>query len=237
MPRELSPSEEREFAAYMALGSVEDVRSKLGKLPKAQSEAAESRKRIGELEKELAEANAGKPKEGAVVLEGDEATAYTALKAAGVTLKQASDGLKERDTLKAEVAARQRRDALVGFARAEGWAEPEAAADALLDSSTFAVLEVKPREQEVEISRGNREKRTFGFVSVDGADKRLGEWVQEKSPVLHAAFANGSGNTKGGSQGLPAPDQRGSGGGNTSKAPTPEQVRAATRKTVDYTSL
>jgi hypothetical protein len=181
MPRELSSSEEREYDGYRTLGAVEDVRARLGKLTRVQSDFKELKTRADALEKENGELKAKVP-DGAVVLTGDEAKAYEAIQAAG-GLKEANKRLEGFEELKAKDAKRTREDALAEAAEAEGW-NAKTAVKALTRDAEFGGLpfEVKEVEREVQ-ANGKPEKRTVkaGFVTVNDKSIPLGEWVQKNA--------------------------------------------------------
>lgn len=215
MPRELSPSEEREYSAYLALGPLEDVRARLGKLPKVQEEAKQRRERIEALEKENGEVKAKVP-EGAVVLTGDEATAYTALHTAGKTLKSLSDDQGELETLRKKDAARSREDGWRKAAKAEGY-DPDKAINAFGKLAGFGDLPFEVKKAKVEFTNGAKKEEKeddFGFVTVDGKTVRLGEYLQQNADFLIPGLKpSGNGGTTVDAGRREVPDQRGGGGG------------------------
>lgn len=192
---EITDVQAREYANYQALGTPEDIRKAQGDLEKVKKEAAERREANAALKTEN-EALKAKVPDGAVILTGDEATAYEAVKEAG-GLKAASDGLKERDELKKKEAAREHADAWRAAIQGEGWADVDGAFTALQRMKDFDVLKPELRETDVEVSPGKTEKRKIGFVTPEGGTaKRAGEWLKEVNPLLHtavsAAKANGT---------------------------------------------
>lgn len=233
MPRELSASEEREFDEYRRLGALEDVRSRLGKLPKVQSEAKQHRERIDALEKEN-EALKAKAPDGAVVLTGDDAAAHKAITESGMTLKQVQDGLKERDDLKAEKQRRDREDVVRSVAKAEGL-DPDNTVKAFAnlagaDTLSFETGEVKPE--------GKTEKVPAGFVvKADGTKSRLSEWISAEHPYLN--LASSGTDSRSGTQGnggvREIPPLRGNSSSQSSEKKTVEDYGRSVTSTADYT--
>lgn len=198
MPRELSASEEREYNGYQALGTVEDVKARLGKLPKVQEEATERRKRIEALEKENADLKAKVP-DGAVVLAGDDAKAYAEIVAAGKTLKDFAADTKRLSELETKDAAREREDSVRKAAKAEGL-DPDRAVKAFANLAGADALTFEDGEVQVQ---GKQDKQPAGFVTVDGKKLRLGEWLASEHPYLNLAAQNGAGGNGGGVREVP----------------------------------
>lgn len=232
MPRELSPSEEREFAAYQALGPLEDVRAKLGKLPKVQSEAAEQRKKVTELETENAGLKAKMP-EGAVVLTGDEAKAYAAVQQSGKTLKGLNDDLGELDGLRKKDEARTREDAWRKAAKAEDF-DPDRAVKALGKLEGFAALPFEVKTETVKDAKGERTDEV-GYVTVDGKSVRLAKYLQEHADFLIPGLTNGNGQGKSDAGKRELPEMRGGGAGSRAGPLTEDDYRKSADKTVKYT--
>jgi hypothetical protein len=198
MPRELSPSEEREYDDYRSLGPASEVRSRVGKLAKVQAEAAESRKRIEALEKENETLKAKAP-DGAVVLTGEDAKAYEAASAAHGGIAGLAKKAERTEALEAEAAKRGREDGLADAGEAEGW-DRKNTVKALTRDAEFAALpfEVREVEREVQSGTGKTEKRTVraGFVTVEGRAVPLAEWVQKHAEHILPGLTGGNGNAQ-----------------------------------------
>ena len=215
MPRELSDSESREYQAYRDLGALEDVQTALRRGKKAQEEAAEKRKALDAATARIADLEARVPKDGEVVLSGDDAAAFTAIKAAGKTLKALDEDLKGYEELKGKDARRDRADGLRAAAKAEGWNE-DATVELLEDIPALSALSLHLVDEEVNVGTEvapDKRKMKVGYVEVEGKRVRLGEYVAENKPVILGSLVptgNGSAPKEGGKQ-APAPYQRGSG--------------------------
>lgn len=194
---EITDSQHREYAQYQALGTPEEIKKTQGDLEKAKKEGAERRTENAALKTEN-EALKAKVPDGAVILTGDEAAAYAAVQTAGLTLAQVDAGLKERDTLKAAVAAREHEDAWRETIKGEGWADVDGALKALSGMKDFEALRPELMETEVEVTangKTERVKKKVGFVTPEGGTaKRAGEWLKEVNPLLHTAVSASKGN-------------------------------------------
>jgi hypothetical protein len=234
MPRELSSSEEREYDGYRTLGAVEDVRARLGKLTRVQSDFKELKTRADALEKENGELKAKVP-EGAVVLTGEDAKAYEAIQAAG-GLKEASKRLESFEELRKKDERRTREDGLGDAGETEGW-DRKATVKALSRDSEFAGLpfEVKEETREIE-SGGKKEKRTVkvGYVTVDGKQVPLSDWVQKNADHILPVLTGGNGgrNDGGGREYIPQGGRSLPQGG---VKKTDEDFAKATDATANYT--
>lgn len=240
MPRELSPSEEREYSGYLALGPLEDVKSKLGKFPQIQAENGTKRKRIEELEKENGELKAKVP-DGAVILTGEDAKKYTAAATEHGGLDGIVAKVAKTAELEAKDAKRTREDAIRQAAKAESW-DPDVTAAALSRDVEFAALsfEVRDTQREVKGANGQPTKETVkvGFVTLpDGKAVPLADWVASNAahltPSLTAGAASaGSNGSVGGREHV---EQRGRGGSEVATVKTQEDHRKAVESTANYT--
>lgn len=207
---------------------------------------AEVTKKIADLERDnqkqrgeidgLKEKAKGLPAEGSVVIPpGEDATEYTAWKALGVKAADVEKITKERDELAAKDATRTRQDILTAASPTEGWNEN--APKALLKLAGFDAVELTAGEVTVErVNAGKKEnvKAPTAFVTVDGKQIRISEWLAKEAPEfvpLLTAQANGNGAS--GGQGIVIHEMRGSGGGD--RKITDEDVRKSAERTVDYT--
>lgn len=229
----ISASQWSEYQSYREFGPPETVGKRLRDAQKAKDEAAASRKEVDGLKAENEALKAKLPGEGTEVLSGDEAAAYKAVKAAGLTLKDVDAGLKERDELKAKDSKRTREDSLREAMKGEGWETDDVGTISLLLGE--ATLEV--REVEVEVTangKTEKQKRKRGFVKTDAGEKLLPDLVKERSPLVAQALEGAA--SKGGSNGTAGwretPEQRGSG---KPAVKTDDDFRKATESTASYT--
>lgn len=234
MPRELSASEEVAYSRYLGFGSPDEIQKIRDDNATLKSENADRRQKVKELEGELATARAAVP-EGAKVLTADEAKAWERYVALG-TPDEAEALKKERDELAAKDATRTRQDILTAASPTEGWNEN--APKALLKLAGFDAVELTAGEVTVERAGtgGKKEnvKAPTAFVTVDGKQVRISEWLAKEAPefvpLLTAQASNGNGASSGG---ITVPEQRGN-AGNSPTVRTQEDHAKAVTSRVDY---
>lgn len=185
-------------------------------MPKWESELRNDNAKLREKNRVLrTELDAAKQKvpEGAVVLAGEEAKAWEALKALGKTPKEISEALAERDTLAGKLAEHEARERSAKVAGILKW-DPDLTPDFLKDKGLTA-LELK--EEEIDRGNGKTEKGLVPYVmrgeGKDAKQEKLADVVSREFPkYLTALTATGgaSGGTAGAS-GVPFPEQRGNG--------------------------
>lgn len=220
---EITDSQHREYLSFVALQmSPAEITGKIGKLERDnQKQRDEIRDRDKKLE--------ALPAEGAVVLTGDDAKEWEAVKALNAKASDLKKGMEERDALKVEKAGRDRRDALGRAVGTEGWA-PESAT---LLARLLGETPVEVKEEDVDVTENGKtvkKKLPVGYVTVDGKSMRLSEWAT-KEELPASLFAASTAKPDNG--GRTVPDMRGN-GGMPKKEPTDEAVRKSVAATVDY---
>lgn len=231
---EITDAQYREYQAYSALGTPEDVGKKIRDLDKVKSEAAERRQKLQEAEKKIADLDAKVP-EGAVVLTGDDAKAHAAMVAAGKTLKQVDADLKRLGELETKDKAREREDAVRATAKAEGL-DPDKAVKAFANLNGADTLKFETGEVQVQ---GKNEKAPAGFVTTaDGKRARLGEWLAAEHPYVDLKPSGAPNGGAGSGQGAIAretPAMRGAAPQLSTSPKTAEDYKKAVDSTATYT--
>lgn len=208
---------------------------------------AEAQRKVAELKKDnqkerdkvrdLTEKLKAVPPEGAVVLAGEEATAYAAWKTAleGMKPEDVAKLKSDNATLTADKAKRDRKDLLAAARETEGW--NDSAPDVLMALEGFNALDLTQGDVTVERTNGGKKesvKAKTAFVTVDGKPVRISDWVKEAQPVIATILtAQTSGNGSGTSASVAAPEQRGHSTGGVTQRTAEDHQKAVTSR-VDY---
>lgn len=110
---EITDAEYRQFVRYQGAGSPEEVEKAVRKVPELEGDNKKYRDRLKEVE-------AAQPGEGAVVLTGDDAKRWEAVKAMGKTPEEITAELEKGTQAAAELAKREKRDNARKAAEAAG---------------------------------------------------------------------------------------------------------------------
>lgn len=221
---EITDTQHREYLSFLALNqSPADITAKFGKLEKDNQKQRDEIRERDEKLKAL-------PAEGAKVLTKEEAEEWEAFQALKLKPKQVEETVAERDTLKAKVEEREKRDALSKAVATEGWADESIPVLHKLLGSV--PLELKTEDVEVtKDGKKTKESKPVGYVTVEGKAVRLSAWAESEG--LPATFFTAS-TAKTTGDWRPAPEQRGNGGASSTTERTAEDHSKAVRAKVDY---
>jgi hypothetical protein len=152
------------------------------------------REEIRTLKAEIARLEKLVPVEGSVVLAGDDATEYQALKAIGLKAATIADKIKDRDKLENDLKVAQRKMSVVSAAKAENWKE---SALELLLKEEHGVPYLKEVEEEDPEDSSKKVKVQRPFVKVKEGDaeteKRLSDLFKPfLSSLMESAEAGGA---------------------------------------------
>jgi regulator of replication initiation timing len=210
---EITEAQFREYQSYLTYGTPDEVKSKVAQVDSLKEENGTRRKENKTLKDEN-DALKAKVPDGAVVLTGEDAKTYEAATTAHGGLAGLAKKAERTEELEKEHAKRTREDGLGDAVESEGW-DRKIGVKALTRDAEFAGLpfEVKDVEREVEVG-GKKEKHTVrhGFVTVDGKQIPLAEWVQKNAdhiiPSLTAKTQESGGREYVEQRGRSAPDTK-----------------------------
>lgn len=212
----MSDRDVQDLGAYRYLGSTPGELAK--KIADLEKDNQKERGKVADLTEKAKAA----PPEGAVVLTGEDATAYAAWKALEIKPEDVAKLKADNATLAAEKARRDRQDILAAASPTEGWNEN--APKALLKLAGFDAVELSAGEVTVErMNAGKKEnvKAPTAFVTVDGKQVRISEWLAKEAPEwvpMLSAQTTGNGGSSDGSPGIPMAEMRGGSSGAPAKA-------------------
>ncbi len=223
MPRELTGAEESAWNRYQAFGTPDEIETQIKRLRR---ENATHRTKRSELEAEVETLRGQVPGEGAQTISKADADALAAYRELG-KLEEVKAALGERDTLKSDLARRERQDTISAAVKAEGWPEDTIPTlTKLLDGAT-----VELRTEKVRNDAGKEEERQVPYVTLPG-DGQKAQRLSEL-PTTTAEFkglkTSAAGNQ---TQDRRWAEQR---TGEPPRERTADDVRKATEQTANYT--
>lgn len=132
---EITDAEYRQFVRYQSLGTPEELEKQAKKIAELEADNKAQRDEIRALKEQV-------PKEGMVAVPKEKADALARYEALGKP-EELEAAVKERETLRAELAQRNRRDAIRQAVQAMGWPEDVVATLEDLRSLDGATFEVR----------------------------------------------------------------------------------------------
>jgi hypothetical protein len=177
------------------------------------------------------EAEAKVPGDGAVVLTGDEAKAYPALKEIGAlgAPTEIKGKLDRVDEVEAKLKARERRDAVAAAVKAQGWADDTI--ETLLDLRSLDGAQFEVKREKVK-KDGKDEELEVAYVTLAGEGAKAQKLTEfaESTPSLKGLKTTASGTPP--NRWQPQPQ------GDPAKIVNPEEKqREATARTARYDTL
>lgn len=153
---EITDAEYRQFVRYQGLGTPEELERLSKKVSELETDNKKQRDTIRELRDQV-------PEDGTVAVAKDDAEALERYKALG-ELDALEEAVKERDSLRADVATRDRRDAMREAVEAAGW--PVEVVATLEDMSSL-----QGAAFEVEVSKNDEgEEVRTPYITLEGDD-------------------------------------------------------------------
>lgn len=202
----MSDRDVQDLGAFRYLGSTP------GELAKKVADLERDNQKFRDKNKELEATAAKVPAEGAIVLTGDEATAYAAWKALEMKPEDVAKLKSDNATLAADKAERDRKDAFAGAVEALKW--PKDVVATLLDMKSLDGATVEVKTEKVQGKDGKQEDAPVPYVTLAGEGQKpqkLSEFAAS-APQLKGIRTEG-GETAATTAGIPMHEMRGGGGG------------------------
>lgn len=222
---EITDAEYRQFVRYQSLGTPEDLEKQAKKIAELEADNKAQRDEIRTLKDQV-------PKEGMVALPKEKADTLARYEQLGKP-EELEAAVKERETLKADLAQRDRRDAIRAAVKAMGWPDDVVATLEDLRSLDGATFEVRTEKE------GDKEIRV-PYVTLAGEGQqpqKLADFAAQ-TPALRGLKTEGAAQHQGQTTApgdSPRYPEQPRDGGNPKTAPTPEDYRKAVQATANYT--